>query len=229
MCGDGGIGPGDSDRYGDFSIGEGRILSGLNRPWETCVTTTRKLWGYAAHETWRTPEEIAEEFMRVLTTGGNYMINVGPDGDGRIPRGYRHLMADLGPWLKEVRPLLTNAEPLRGLTFVNRGWLFTRHQQIWAVLRNWDSSGSIPLTDLPTAPVAARLIGSDRELTVRQVGDRCLIEGLPTQRPETLFPMIELTFSEAPIIAAASAKRNWKPELSAWQPFAPWAATGGAP
>lgn len=226
---DGGIGPGDSDRYGDFSIGEGRVLSGLNRPWETCVTTTRKLWGYAAHEAWRTPEEIGEEFLRVLTSGGNYMINMGPDGDGRVPHGYRHLMAELAPWLQEVRPLLTGAEPLRGFTFVNRGWLFTRDQQIWAVLRTWDSSGMIPLTDLPTTPVSARLVGSGRRLTIHQDGDQCVIAGLPTQRPETLFPILELTFEHTPVIEAVSAKRNWKPELSAWQPFAPWAATGGAP
>ena len=46
--------------------------------------------------------EKAEEFLRVTTSGGNYMLNVGPDGDGRIPLGYRRIVAELGPWIREA-------------------------------------------------------------------------------------------------------------------------------
>jgi alpha-L-fucosidase len=226
---DGGCGPGDSDHWGDFSVGEGRILSQMNRPWETCATSTRARWGYSAGEAWRTPHEIIEECLKVLTTGGNYMLNVGPDGDGCIPPEYTALMDIMGPWLRSHRAHLHRARPWEDMTFVNRGWLYHASEKLLVVLRSWDGSGSLQMTDFDVPPLKARLLGLDCSLTVTvsgAQGERCLIEGLPHERPTPLFPTIELTFAASPQATPITARRNWSKERGNWLPFTTWAAEG---
>jgi alpha-L-fucosidase len=162
----------------------------------------------------------------VLTTGGNYMLNVGPDGDGRIPTEYRALAAELGAWLRQVRSHLTESTPYGGMTFVNRGWLFRSGNRLLASLRNWDGSGSIAFTDLTTVPVAAQLVGSSSPLQVRRDGSRVIIDGLPRERSSSLYPLLLMDFDEEPETDLRLAKRTWKPDLAAWQAFGDWADQG---
>ncbi len=222
---DGGIGPGDSDRYGDFSIGEGRVLHHLKRPWETCATSTRARWGYAKGEAWKSAEEIGEQALQVLSTGGNYMLNVGPDGTGRIPGEYRKLVAELGPWLKTLRPHLQDAKPFAGLTFVTRGWLYQRTTELIAVLRLWDGEGDIEIHDLDQVPVAAELVGDSCSLEIEEISGGFQISGLPTYKPEFLFPILKLSFPVEPQPSSIMAKRNWGTDPERWFPFGDWAET----
>ena len=222
----GGIGPGDSDRYGDYSIGEGRVLSHLQRPWETCAPSTRRRWGYTAGEAWRPAAEIAEEFITVMSHGGNYMLNVGPDGNGLLPIGYQQLQAELAPWLKKHRHLIQDTQPFNDLSFDHYGWLLQDDNRLRAVLRIWDESGEIAFADFDEAPVTAELHGFAGKLWIETVGERFVIKGLPTQKPHTLFPVLELHFANAPRASATIARRAWSQDLAQWQPFAQWATEG---
>lgn len=50
------------------------------------TSTLNDTWGYSAHDhNWKTPQQIADIRRKLQSIGANYLLNVGPDGLGRIP------------------------------------------------------------------------------------------------------------------------------------------------
>lgn len=54
--------------------------------WEV-PATLNDTWGFNKYDTnWKTPDDILNLFVRINARGGNYLLNIGPDGLGRIPQ-----------------------------------------------------------------------------------------------------------------------------------------------
>ena len=50
------------------------------------AATLNDTWGYSAHDhNWKSPEQIVAIRRKLKSIGANYLLNVGPDGLGRIP------------------------------------------------------------------------------------------------------------------------------------------------
>lgn len=74
---------------GDFKTPEQSIPTmppnGDGTDWETCMTMNDN-WGYAAHDTrWKTQKDLIQKLIDIVSKGGNFLLNVGPEGDGTFP------------------------------------------------------------------------------------------------------------------------------------------------
>ena len=47
----------------------------------------------------KSPREIIQLLVEVVSKGGNLMLNVGPDGKGAIPAYSRKYLLEVGKWL----------------------------------------------------------------------------------------------------------------------------------
>jgi alpha-L-fucosidase len=97
-------------QYGDFVTPEQHIpetgLPGVD--WETCMTMNTT-WGYNRHDhKWKSSREIIRNLVDIASKGGNYLLNIGPKGDGSIPQESIDIMAAVGKWMD------ANAESIRG-------------------------------------------------------------------------------------------------------------------
>ncbi len=80
---------GDYQTLGDMEVPRHNV-EGL---WES-VDTTNDSWAYAWYdENWKSPEEILHRLIACVGRGGTYMLNIGPRGDGSVPRAGRPLAA----------------------------------------------------------------------------------------------------------------------------------------
>ncbi len=90
------------DFPGDYKTPEGRIpkaedVKGVY--WETCMNIGSS-WGYKSwDEAWKTGAENIRNLALIASLGGNYLLNVGPDGLGNIPEPARKCLAETGRWL----------------------------------------------------------------------------------------------------------------------------------
>lgn len=87
---------------GDFrEMGDNDIpVLGFHRDWETPMTLNNT-WGYSRiDENWKSPQKVMKLLTEVAGKGGNLLLNVGPDADGRIPEGSDRIMRIIGEWLK---------------------------------------------------------------------------------------------------------------------------------
>ena len=81
-------------------------------PWESPVSVYHDTWGYRswqAHD--NLPAKIREkvrDLAFVAARGGNYLLNIGPKGDGSIVEFEKQLLQGVGRWLR------TNGEAIFG-------------------------------------------------------------------------------------------------------------------
>ena len=81
------VGNYDQEFLGDYqSMGDnGMPPGGLDEYWETPITLNRT-WGFSKFDTlWKSPEAVILQFVAAVSRGGNYLLNIGPKGDGEIP------------------------------------------------------------------------------------------------------------------------------------------------
>lgn len=75
--------------------GQGRML-----PWETCLTLNNS-WGFNRKDReWKTSKQIVGALVNTVSKGGNLLLNVGPDGRGRIPEETVRILTEVGRWMK---------------------------------------------------------------------------------------------------------------------------------
>ncbi len=69
--------------------------------WETPMTICND-WGYNClpGNKYRSPEEVIRQLVNIVSLGGNYLLNVGPDGDGVIPEEARACLDEVGRWME---------------------------------------------------------------------------------------------------------------------------------
>jgi alpha-L-fucosidase len=96
---------------GDYDIHEQKIPgNAIHRPWEACLTINNR-WGYDRNDhQWKSPEMIVRCLVDVASKGGNFLINIGPTGEGEVPAPSIERLHSLGDWFK------VNGESIRGTT-----------------------------------------------------------------------------------------------------------------
>ncbi len=86
---------------GDFAIAEQTVpAAALARPWETGATMNG-VWGYTtwAEGNYRSASNILAELVQVVSRDGNYLLNIGPMGDGTMTPGSTNILGQLAPWM----------------------------------------------------------------------------------------------------------------------------------
>jgi alpha-L-fucosidase len=71
----------------------------LSNPWETCMTMGNS-WSYVPGDKYKSSFEIVQLLVKVISRGGNLLMNIGPGPDGDWdPQAYQRLEA-IGKWMK---------------------------------------------------------------------------------------------------------------------------------
>jgi alpha-L-fucosidase len=73
-----------------------------DRPVEQCDVIQHNVWGYRINERrFRTPEDVCAMICRCAGKDTNLLMNIGPDGSGRLPARAVEVMAEVGKWMRE--------------------------------------------------------------------------------------------------------------------------------
>ena len=89
------------NKAGDFAVSEQKLDTDSGfRPWESCVTLSGG-WGFNRFDhSWKTPEVVVRQMVDVASKGGNYLLNVGPTGEGEMPAPALERLAAIGRWMQ---------------------------------------------------------------------------------------------------------------------------------
>jgi alpha-L-fucosidase len=186
-----GNGLGDYDTLGDQEI-PSLPRSGL---WES-IDTINDGWGYAWYDhNWKSAREIAERLVRVVSRGGTYMLNVGPDGTGRIPEPSARILREVGRWVHANEAAIHGSDPT---PFGPLAWgeCTARGNTLFLHLFQWPADGSLIVPGLKTKVKSARLAGGDA-LPLQTSAEAVTIT-LPDKRPDTLVPVVQLELEGSP-------------------------------
>ncbi|MEP5340782.1 MAG: alpha-L-fucosidase [Algibacter sp.] len=75
--------------------------STLKHYWEACYTMNDS-WGFKIKDTdWKNADEVYEKLKDINGKGGNFLLNIGPDGNGDIPKESAKILKEVGEMLVE--------------------------------------------------------------------------------------------------------------------------------
>lgn len=138
-------------RFADYLISGDNGVAGVPTDyyWETPASINHT-YGYAKddHE-WKSWEDLAEWFVKTISHNGNYLLNIGPKGDGTVPEKSVEILHDLGKWVKPHSEAIfgTRASPYRDASMTSMEWGYTtqKDNNLYLFVRHWPKGGILEL------------------------------------------------------------------------------------
>jgi len=168
---------------GDFSTPEQQITAAARgRAWETCMTLNGS-WGYqAADDDWKTPKQVIRNLISCSRDGGNYLLNIGPRGDGSIPEESARIFETVGAWMARNGSTIYSSEPCdprrsNYAMFTRKGNTLYMHVHAWP-------GDSAVIAGLLVPVKSARLLADGAAVKFQQDKLRVRFTGLPRQAPD---------------------------------------------
>ena len=173
------------NRLGDYLVEEQNIpASGHSDPWEVCMTLNRH-WGYyLGDEDWKPAEDAVRRLIDILSKGGNFLLNVGPTGEGVIPEGSVARLKEVGVWLR------TNGEAIYGTSASPIGrpdWGRCTQKlssdggsTLYLHVFDWPADGRLLVRGVKGTAKSARLLGSGGTAGIETTADG-LVLALPAR------------------------------------------------
>lgn len=99
--------------YGDYKTPECKFPEqryDKGEWWELCYVFSDGAWGYLNHECYKPNGWLLWELGKVRAWDGNFLPNVGPDGNGEMPYAYYQRMDELTKWMEH------SGEAIKGVT-----------------------------------------------------------------------------------------------------------------
>jgi alpha-L-fucosidase len=155
-------------------------------------------WGYRSDDTnWKNSDELVFKLVDIVSKGGNYLLNVGPDARGVIPEASRRILTEVGRWTA------ANGEAIYGAGPTPLGdelakdaepkWrCTTRPGVLYATLFEW-SGRSVTLELLGFEITGASLLETGAALGFSQNRERVTIE-LPDTVTRADMPVVKLAY-----------------------------------
>lgn len=153
---------------GDFGTPERGIPEEkkFDRPTEACQSVGVHSWGYKDDEDYYDPRTLMASIDRALSMGGNYLLDVGPDADGSIPKRPTDILRRIGGWYKSVRESY-DALPASNRTHNDRVFLTQTRNLVYAHLPYQPQADGITLTGFGAQPRSAVLLNTGEEVETR--------------------------------------------------------------
>jgi alpha-L-fucosidase len=128
----------------------------FDRPVEACQAVGMESWGYRKNEDYYTDRHLIRSIDKYLARGANYLLNVGPDPLGVIPKESSRILKNIGKWYKSVQESLEKVVPATLLTSNKNVMLTSRGNTLYVHL-NKDPEGNVvklrPFTIVPQSAV----------------------------------------------------------------------------
>ncbi|MEI8288217.1 MAG: alpha-L-fucosidase [Verrucomicrobiota bacterium] len=183
-------------RFGDFITPEQHIpatgMPGVD--WETCMTLNTT-WGFSEHDhAWKSDELLIRNLADIASKGGNYLLNIGPKGDGSLtPETVKSFQA-IGKWMK------VNGEAIYGTTaspFAKLDWgrATRKGQDIYLIVFDWPKDGKL-VVPLKNKITGARILGGKKVKATAE--DAGVTIQVPAIAPDKIASVIKLTLSGEP-------------------------------
>ncbi|HTQ29816.1 MAG TPA: alpha-L-fucosidase [Opitutaceae bacterium] len=183
------------NRYGDYRVAEQQVPSaGYSDPWETCMTLNRH-WGYyLGDEDWKPAELLIRRLVDIASKGGNFLLNVGPTGEGVIPAGSVERLQEIGRWLKMNGEAIygTTASPFKKLDWGRCTQKTTADgATLYLHVFDWPSDGRLVVPGLKNPVESATLLADGKTLQTSS-SDQGVVLSLPAAAPDKISSTIVL-------------------------------------
>ena len=189
---------------GDYETPELYIpLQPLEKEWELC-TTFNDSWGYQPNDkNFKDIRQIVRMLCECITKGGNMLISVGPDGQGKLPEETKAQMLALGEWTnKYAEAIYPTGRGLDPAYFLGGSTLSEDRKTLYLFAYDC-SSTRLMLNGIRNPIKRITAMGTGRELTHQVIGGAfwinmpgCIWIDVPESAIDEVCTVIKVEFDE---------------------------------
>jgi alpha-L-fucosidase len=193
---------------GDFSeTGDDDIPDYIaDEPWEAPASIFSETWGYRSWQK-RVPvdEKIQEHILRlvkVTSRGGNYLLNIGPKGDGSVVDYEAEVLRGTGKWLKRNGEAIygTAPQPFRKLDF---GYATVKGDRLYLFVERVPADGRLRLPGMENPIREPRWLNTENGGKLAVEGGAIVVSALPSKE---FLPVMSVRFDGELRVQPAAAQ-----------------------
>ncbi|NUQ99283.1 MAG: twin-arginine translocation signal domain-containing protein [Streptomyces sp.] len=203
---------------GDYAVAEFGIPSApMDRQWEKCATMNGS-WGYnAGFETrYRPLKDLVRELVTVVSRDGNYLLNIGPTGEGLVTAGTETVLKGLASWMSTHSDSIHGTSGSPFATEPAWGKVTKKNGKLFAHVFTWPTNGQLQIPALdntirrvyllnnPSAPLPYTVSGGTINVTVPAIAPDanvsvvCVeVQGMPIRVSAAVFENVNYQGSSA--------------------------------
>eukprot|EP01116_Phalansterium_solitarium_P020906 TRINITY_DN6338_c0_g1_i1.p1 TRINITY_DN6338_c0_g1~~TRINITY_DN6338_c0_g1_i1.p1 ORF type:complete len:645 (-),score=261.18 TRINITY_DN6338_c0_g1_i1:614-2548(-) len=136
------------------------------------------------------------KMVRVVSRGGNFLLNVGPTGKGSIIEYEQDVLRKMGQWMKVNGESIygVGSDPFKRLPF---GHCTVRDDTLYFHVLDWPADGQLLIRGLASAPIHAYILADkSAQLSVLSTGKDTIIDGLPSKAPDAYDSVIAVVLGQ---------------------------------
>lgn len=141
-------------------------------PWQSPASFFDETWGYRSFQKRGKEEDKIREkltsLIRVTSRGGNFLLNIGPKGDGSVVDFEENVLLKIGKWLDKNKESIYGTDPDPFHVSFKWGSLTSRPNKIYLHLLSAPENGPIVLPGLKGKIKSASVLGENRKVKYNQ-------------------------------------------------------------
>jgi len=137
---------------------------GFDKPTEACQSVGMESWGYKKDEDFYTDRHLISSIDRYLARDANYLLNVGPTGEGEIPAESAAILKRIGNWKRSVDESFLDIQPDTGLIQSSGTLVTKRDKTVYVHLNRMPVGNGIKLKPIAVAPLKVTLLNTGKAL-----------------------------------------------------------------
>lgn len=228
----------DRARYGDFFTPERTLPDDLTGYlFEACESVSPLAWGFRQNSPSYTTPHLIRSMVKMASSGGNYLLNVGPQPDGKIPPRQIQVLHEIGDWLRvngqsifQTDPVRLSAPQVRRRmvgesdkknetlsneivtddlsSFADKYGATLHEKNIYFHCMDWPEVDRFIIPGIRSKVRKIRLLGSSLNINFNQ-GDRGVeLIHIPTMPPDPRVQVFELQCDEKPVIQEIKKRKQ---------------------
>jgi alpha-L-fucosidase len=200
---------------GDFTdLGDDEMPSVVpDGPWESLFTFNDS-WGFVPYDkNWRSSRELVHMLVKINAKGGNFLLNVGPQCDGRMPDASIEVLQRVGEWTHRNAQAIygTTASPFPPLIW---GECTVKPGVFYFHILDWPADRVLRIPGLKGDIRHVALLNSKKTLSWQREGADVLVS-LPACAPDALDTVVKLEHKE---ISVDSARALFSGSANVFEP-----------
>ncbi len=116
----------------------------LPYPWETCMTAATS-WSWVKNDQYKSTRQLIQTLIKVVSRGGNLLLNIAPDANGKWDDTAYARLKEIGEWMKINGDAIYDTKPMIPWQYGN--FAFTKKgNKIYAFYMKKDEFDKLPET-----------------------------------------------------------------------------------